>query len=315
MKITVLDGDTLGKDLDLLKLNSVGEAEIFGSTSLSELSERIKDTEVIIVNKLPLNSETLKGADKLKLICVAATGYDNIDTKYCAEVGVQVSNVVGYSTNSVAQVTVATVLELATHMREYNSAVISERYTDSGLANMVAPIFYELAGKTWGIVGLGNIGKKVAEIAKAFGCRVIAHKRTADEGYECVSLETLCRESDIISIHTPLTPATRSLIGKDEIALMKKNVILYNAARGAVTDEAAVAEAVISGNIGAFGSDVFSEEPLTRDNPIFKIAKLKNVCLTPHMAWASSEARNLCLDEMIENIKAFEKGVRRNAVN
>ena len=315
MKITVLDGDTLGKDLDLLKLNLVGEAEIFGSTSLSELSERIKDTEVIIVNKLPLNSETLKGADKLKLICVAATGYDNIDTKYCAEVGVQVSNVVGYSTNSVAQVTVATVLELATHMREYNNAVISEKYTDSGLANMVAPIFYELTGKTWGIVGLGNIGKKVADIAKAFGCRVIAHKRTPEEGYECVSLETLCRESDIISIHTPLTPATRSLIGKDEIALMKKNVILYNAARGAVTDEAAVAEAVLSGNIGAFGSDVFSEEPLTRDNPIFKIAKLKNVCLTPHMAWASSEARNLCLDEMIENIKAFEKGVRRNAVN
>lgn len=315
MKITVLDGDTLGKDLDLSKLNSVGDAYIYGSTSISELQNRIKDTDVIIVNKIPLNAETLKGADDLKLICVAATGYDNIDTKYCASKGIQVSNVVGYSTNSVAQVTVATVLELATHMREYNSAVTSGKYSDSGLANMVAPIFYELAGKTWGIVGLGNIGKKVAEIAKAFGCRVIAHKRTPVEGYECVSLETLCRESDIISIHTPLTAETRSLIGKHELELMKKNVILYNAARGAVTDEEAVAEAILSGNIGAFGSDVFSEEPLPRDNPIFKTANLPNVCLTPHMAWASSEARNLCLDEMIENIKAFEMGVRRNAVN
>lgn len=315
MKITVLDGDTLGKDLDLLKLNEVGKACIYGSTSLSELHDRIKDTDVIIVNKLPLNSETLNGADNLKLICVAATGYDNIDTKYCASVGIQVSNVVGYSTNSVAQVTVATVLELATHLREYNNAVTSEKYTDSGLANMVAPIFYELTGKTWGVVGLGNIGKKVAEIAKAFGCRVIAHKRTPDESYECVSLDTLCRESDIISIHTPLTAQTRSLIGEKEIALMKKNVILYNAARGAVTDEEAVAEAIISGYIGAFGSDVFSEEPLPRDNPMFKIAKLPNVCLTPHMAWASSEARNLCLDEMIENIKGFQKGIRRNAVN
>jgi glycerate dehydrogenase len=262
-----------------------------------------------------MNENTLKGADNLKLICVAATGYDNIDIKYCANMGIQVSNVVGYSTNSVAQVTVATVLELATHLREYNSAVISGKYTSSGLANMVAPIFHELSGKTWGVVGLGNIGKKVAEIAKAFGCRIIANKRTPEEGYECVSLDTLCRQSDIISIHTPLTAETRSLIGKHELELMKKDVILYNAARGAVTDEYAVAEAILAGEIGAFGCDVFSEEPLQKDSPIFGIASLPNVCLTPHMAWASSEARNRCLDEMIENIKAFENGTRRNAVN
>ena len=314
MKITVLDANTLGNDLDLSRLSSVGEVTVYDLTSKDEVANRIKDSDVVVLNKVKLCDENLSGAINLKLICVTATGFDNIDIEYCKSRNIQVSNIVGYSTNSVAQVTVATVLELATHIREYNRYVVSGEYTSNGAPNRVSPVFNELYGKTWGIIGLGNIGKRVALIAEAFGCKVIAFKRTPDENYECTDLETLCRCSDIISIHTPLTDKTRGLIGKKELALMKKNVILYNAARGAVTDEAAVADAMLEGKIGAFGCDVYSTEPFPEDHPMQKIANLPCVCLTPHMAWASFEARNLCVDEVIKNINAFKNGKKRNAV-
>ena len=314
MKITVLDANTLGTDLDLSRLSSAGELTIYDYTEPQEVADRIKNSEVVVLNKIKLNEANLKDAKSLKLICVTATGYDNIDASYCASRGIQVSNIVGYSTNSVAQVTIATVLELATHIREYNRYVVSGEYTSKGVANRVSPVFNELCGKTWGIIGLGNIGKRVALIAEAFGCKVIAFKRTPDENYECTDLETLCKTSDIISIHTPLTEKTRGLIGKAELDMMKSNVILYNAARGAVTDEEAIAEAVLKNKIGAFGCDVYSVEPFPSNHPMQKIARLENVCLTPHMAWASYEARNLCIDEVLENINAFKNGKKRNAI-
>ena len=314
MKITVLDAVTLGSDLDLSPLSAVGEVTIYNSTAPDEVADRVRDTDVIVLNKVKLNRSNLSDAKNLKLICIAATGYDNIDLEYCREAGVRLSNVVGYSTNSVAQVTVATVLELSTHIREYNSYVVSGEYTRLGVANKVSPVYHELAGKTWGIIGLGNIGKKVATVAEAFGCRVLAFKRTPDENYNCVDLDTLCRESDIISIHTPLNDGTRGLIGERELSIMKDTAILYNAARGAVTDEAAVAEAILNGKIGAFGCDVYSTEPFPADHPFTSIKELPNVCLTPHMAWASAEARKLCLDEIIENIKAYQNSVKRNAI-
>ena len=154
----------------------------------------------------------------------------------------------------------------------------------------------------------------MASVAAAFGCKVIAHKRTPDPEFECVSLEELCRRSDVISIHTPLTPETRGMIGKAELELMKPSAILYNAARGAVTDEEAVATAIENGVIGAFGSDVYSMEPFPKDHPMYRIKDRENVLLTPHMAWASFEARSRCIDEMMENIRCFQKGVKRNAV-
>ena len=314
MKITVLDAVTLGADLDLSPLSTVGEVTVYESTAPDEVAERVRDTDVIVLNKVKLNRANLSDAKNLKLICIAATGYDNIDLEYCREAGVQLSNVVGYSTNSVAQVTVATVLELITHIREYNSYVVSGEYTRLGVANKVSPVYHELAGKTWGIVGLGNIGQKVAAVAEAFGCKVLAFKRTPNENYNCVDLDTLCRESDIISIHTPLNDGTRGLIGERELSLMKDTAILYNAARGAVTDEKAVAEAILNSKIGAFGCDVYSTEPFPADHPFVSIKELSNVCLTPHMAWASAEARKLCLDEIIENIKAYQNGVKRNAI-
>ena len=315
MKITVLDANTLGNDIDVSRISLVGDLTVYNFTEKDQVAERIKDSDVVVLNKIKLNEGNLSSAENLKLICVTATGYDNIDIEYCKKRGIQVSNIVGYSTNSVAQVTVATVLELATHIREFNRYVTSGDYTKNGVANKVTPAFHELSGKTWGIIGLGNIGKKVAAVAEAFGCKVLAFKQTPDENYNCTDLETLCRNSDIISIHTPLTEKTRGLIGKRELDMMKTSVILYNAARGAVTDEMAIAEAVLENKIGAFGCDVYSVEPFPASHPMQKISNLPNVCLTPHMAWASFEARNLCIDEVIENIKAFGLGIARNKVN
>ena len=314
MKITVLDAGTLGDDIDLSKLSLEGDTTIYSSTAVDEVADIIEDADVVILNKIKLNESNLSRAKNLKLICITATGYDNIDIAYCKTRGIQVSNVIGYSTNSVAQLTIATVLELATHLREFNSYVASGDYTKNGIANKVVPAFHELAGKTWGIIGLGNIGKKVAAVAQAFGCNVLAFKQTRDENYNCTDLDSLCKSSDIISIHVPLNDKTRGLIGKREIDMMKKNVILYNAARGAVTDEAAVSKAVLENGIGAFGCDVYSIEPYPKDHPMQSISTLPNVCLTPHMAWASFEARQLCIDEVIETIKAFKNGVKRNSL-
>ncbi len=314
MKITLLDASTLGEDLDLSGFSKYGETVIYGKTRPEELLERIADTDVVVINKEKLNRTNLPYAKKLKLICVAATGYDNVDIEYCREAGIQVSNVVGYSTDSVAQTTLASVLELSTHIGCFSEFVRSGEYTASGRANKVTPVYHELAGKTWGIVGLGNIGKKVASIAEAFGCKVIACKRTPEEGYECVDIDTLCERSDIISLHTPLTEQTRGLIGEKEISKMKPSVILYNAARGAVTDESAVAKAVREGRIGAFGTDVYSIEPFGTDHPMYSIIDLPNVCMTPHMAWGSYEARSRCVAEMQKNIEAFIGGVKRNDV-
>jgi len=257
----------------------------------------------------------LAEAPNLKLICVAATGYDNVDLDACREKGVGVCNVAGYSTDSVAQITAASVLYLACRYGEYVSFVKDGSYTASGSANKVAPPFYELRGKTWGVVGYGNIGKQVGRIAEAFGCQVIVCKQKSVDGVRCVDIDTLCRKSDIITLHTPLTDATRNLINEDRIALMKNSVIIVNAARGAVTDEAALAKALKEGRIGALGVDVYSKEPMPADSPFYPLRDMPNLCLTPHMAWAAYEARKRCLDEICENIRCFFKKETRNRVD
>ena len=310
MKITVLDSATLGDDLDLSPLSAVGETEIYKNTAPSEVAARIAESDAVVINKIKLGESNLANAKKLKLICIAATGYDNIDVAYCKEKGIAVCNVVGYSTHSVAQITVATVLSLACHLPEHCETVKSGRYTASGVANSLTPVYHELAGKTWGIIGYGNIGKQVGRVAEAFGCRVIASRRSGG-----ASVEEVCRESDIITIHTPLNDSTRGLVSREMIALMKKDVIIANAARGAVTDERAIADAVKDGRIGAFGSDVFSVEPFGEDHPFYEIKDLPNVCLTPHMAWGAYEARVRCLSEIVENIKSFQKGDTRSRVD
>ncbi len=312
MKITVFDLDTLGNDLDLSPLTALGECCFYPATKPDALLERIGETEVAIINKIKMTRQVLDAAPRLKLICVAATGYDNIDLAACRERGIGVCNVPGYSTHSVAMVTVAMALNLMMKLPTFARFVETGSYTASGLPNCLTPSFHDLCGKTWGIVGYGNIGRKVAEIARAFGCRVLYSRSSADP--ESSHVDTICRESDIISLHCPLNDSSRGLIGKERLALMKKSAILVNVARGAVCDEQAVAEAVLTGQIGAFGCDVFSQEPFGADHPFWQIKDKENVCLTPHIAWASFGARTKVVQEMAANIVAFTGGSMRNRV-
>ena len=315
MKITVLDAATLGADLDLSHLSVLGELEIFQSTAPEQVAARIAQTDVIVINKIKITKEVLGGNTRLKMIAECATGYDNIDLQACRERGIAVANVVGYSTDSVAQVTVARALSLCTNRPAFSACTADGSYTDGGVANRLTPVYHEMAGKTWGIVGCGHIGGKVGAVASALGCRVIAYARTPKSGVEMTDLQTLCRSADIISVHLPLTEATRGIIGAKEIAAMKPNAVFINVARGAVTDEAALASAVSEGRLGGLGIDVYSIEPFPKEHPFYAIRHLPNVCLTPHMAWGAFEARARCLAEVEENIAAFLRGERRNRVD
>lgn len=304
----ILDGITLGEDISFAPLQAQADLTVYPATEPNQIASRIREADVVIVNKIKLHEGNLADAPKLKLICVAATGYDNIDIAYCRQRGIAVCNVLGYSTDSVAQLTVAMVLALMLHLSQMSGYVRSGEYTASGVANKLTPAFHELAGKTWGILGAGNIGKKVACIARSFGCRVIVCRRSTDPDYPTVDADTLCREADIISVHTPLTEETRGLISKERILSMKPGVILVNVARGAVADEGALADAAASGHIGGLGVDVYSAEPLPEDHPLYAVRNLPNVCFTPHMAWGAVEARQRCIDEMAENVRAFCAG-------
>ena len=314
MRIVVLDAATLGTDTDLSPLMNCGTVTVWENTAQEEIPQRIEDAEVIVSNKVRLMEPVLRGAKNLKLICLCATGYDCVDTAYCAANGIGVCNVPGYSTQSVAQLTVALVLELTNHLGEYRNYVHSGAYSRSGVANALTPVWHELYGKTWGIVGGGNIGRQVAKIAEAFGCRVLVCRRKPDAEYETADVDTLCRESDIISIHVPLTEETRGMIGKKQIDMMKENAIVVNVARGAVTDEEALAEAVKTGRIAGLGVDVYSQEPFGENHPFSGILDLANVCLTPHTAWGAIETRNRCIRMVAENISAFCQGQRKNRV-
>jgi glycerate dehydrogenase len=314
LKIVFLDASTVGADLDLSVFEKYGELTVYGSTSVDEFEQRVADCDILIINKIKVGAHNLPTCKNLKLICITATGYDNIDTEYCRENGIAVCNVVGYSTQNVAQITVAMALSLISHLREYDCSVSDGTYTRGGVANILTPVYNEIYGKTWGIVGYGNIGRQVANVARALGCRVVAVKRTPDESVECVDIDTLCRISDIISVHTPLNDGTRNIINADRIALMKKNAIFINVARGAVADEAALAEAIIDGRMGGLGIDVYTKEPIPEDHPYHKIAGLDNVYLTPHMAWGSHEARVRCIGEICKNIESFLNGDRRNRI-
>lgn len=315
MKIVFLDALTLGEDIDLGGFRELGQVEIYGTSTEDEIVSRAADADVLVTNKLKLNKSNLSGAKNLKLICVTATGFDNIDVEYAGERGVGVCNVVGYSTNSVAQLTAGFVLSLINKQTEYRRSTSSGEYTARGVANILAPTYHEIEGKTWGIVGFGNIGKRVARIAEALGCRVIVNKRDPEEGVICVDIDTLCRNSDIISVHTPLNEGTRGLINAERIGAMREGAILVNVARGAVCDESAVAEAIKSGKLAGFGCDVYSAEPFGESHPFYDIKEYDNVILTPHMAWGAYEARASLCEEVKKNIVAFFGGEIRNRID
>lgn len=315
MKIVLLDTATLGEDIDLAPIFAVGNAVEYKHTAPDEVADRIADAEVVVINKIKLGEQNLSAAARLKLICITATGYDNIDVAYCRTRGIAVCNVPGYSTDSVAQLTMAMALSLVTHLTEYRSCVHSGEYTASGIANRLTPVFHEFSSLTWGIVGGGAIGSRVAELASAFGAHILVCRRTTEPRYEQVDIDELCRRCDVISLHVPLNDGTRNIISRERIAMMKPNAVLINVARGAVTDEEALVEAIEQGRLGGLGVDVYSREPFDVNHPFNRILNHDCVCLTPHMAWGSSEARARCISVIADNIQAFESGGRNNRVD
>ncbi|MDD6168839.1 MAG: D-2-hydroxyacid dehydrogenase [Lachnospiraceae bacterium] len=308
MKIVFLDAISLGSDLDLSGFDALGEVVKYDYTTKEETAERVRDAEVIVVNKVEMCEETLKNAVNLKLICVTATGTNNLDKDYLDQRGIAWRNVTGYSTESVAQHTFALLFYLLEHLPYYDNYVKSGKYINDKSFTHFSNIFHELHGMTWGIIGLGAIGRRVADLAKAFGCHVIyysASGRKPQEGYEQVDFTTLLKTSDIVSIHAPLTEATMGLMDKEAFAKMKKTAILLNVGRGPIIVEEDLKEALDNGEIAAAGLDVLSVEPMTEDNPLLEVKEKDRLVITPHIAWASVEARTHLMDIILGQIRDF----------
>ena len=318
MKIVILERDSAGTDVSVDCIGELGQVSVYrNTTSVEEVRERVKDADIIIANKAPLREETLKDAPNVKLICELATGYDNCDLEYCKSRGIRVANVVDYCTGMVAQHTFTLALSLSQKLFYYDDYVKSGKYSaQDRFSNFDIP-FAELEGKTWGIVGMGNIGKRVAKIATAFGCKVIFHSITGKSNcreYSQVDKDTLLAESDFLSLHCPLSDLSRNFIDAIALKKMKPTAVLINVARGPVVNNAALYEALISGEIMAAGLDVVEKEPLEESNPLSRLKDSGKLIITPHLAWASVEARVRCVEEVYKNIEAFLKGEERNVV-
>lgn len=318
MKIVVLERNSVGPDIPV-DYSALGEVTYYPNTvTVEEVKERIADADIVVSNKAPMRKESLQDAPNVKLICEFATGYDNVDIAYCKERGIKVANVVDYSTDMVAQHTFTLVLALLQKLPHYDNYVKSGAYSaQDRFSNFDIP-FYELAGKTWGIVGMGNIGRKVARIATAFGCKVIFHSITGKStctAYPQVDKDTLLAESDFLSLHCPLSDLSRNFIDADALKKMKKSAILINVARGPVVNNRDLYDALNAGQITAAGLDVIEKEPLEPTNPLSRLKDSNQIIITPHLAWASVEARTRCVNETAENIRAFMRGEDRNIVN
>lgn len=317
MKIVVLEADSVGRDVSYDAMKRFGEVVCYDSTPNDKILERIQDADIVIPNKCLITGQILVQAPKVKLIAESATGYNNIDVDYCHANGIAVTNVSGYSTDAVAQHTFALLLSLNNHMAYYSDYVNSSAYSQQASFTNVSNIFLDLAGKTMGIIGLGAIGKKVAEIATAFGMKVIYHSvsgHAQDVSYACVSFEEILKKSDVLSIHTPLTEKTRGLINKAALKQMKNTAVLINVARGPIVVEKDLVEALNEGQIAAAGLDVFETEPLPETSPLLGIQDKDKLLLTPHIAWGSYEARSNLIQEGVLNIQSFLDGGDRNRV-
>ena len=315
-KIVVLDSKTLG-NVNFDKLKEFGEVVLYEKTKAEEVEERVKDASIILTNKVVLNKDNLKNAEKLEIICETATGFNNIDTEYAKSKNIAVTNVAGYSTPTVAQHTFATLLHLYDKIGYYDEFVKSGEYSKSGMFTNLDKPFNDIEGKKWGIVGLGNIGKKVAKIAETFGAEVVYYSTSGknnNSDYKRVELDELLSESDIISIHSPLNTNTQGLFNYDNLKKMKKSAVLINMGRGPIVVEKDLAKALDENIIAGAGLDVFSVEPIPEDSPLLKIKNKEKIVMTPHIAWASIEARERLFNDLIENIKAFYRGEKRNRV-
>ena len=317
MKIVFLETDTLGKDVDLTPFDSLGEIIKYSCSDPEKDAERIGDADVIIVNKVPMNEKNLEKATRLKLICITGTGTNIVDFPYTNSRGITVTNVKGYSTQSVVQHTFALFFYVYEKLSYYDHFVKSGEYIRSDIFSHFNIKFHELAGKTWGIIGLGEIGRGVAEVAKLFGCKVIYYStsgKNSNPDYERAELSYLLKESDVVSIHAPLNEATRDLIGEEELRSMKKTAVLLNLGRGPIINEHALAHALKEDWIAAAGLDVLTVEPMVASNPLIDIKDSTKLIITPHIAWATVEARQRVTDEVYKNINAFYQGMERNVV-
>lgn len=308
MKIVFLDAKTIGEDIDLSGFDELGEVVKYGFSTAEEARERSKDADVLVLNKVQVNEQTIGAAKHLKLVCVTATGTNNLDKEYLAKQGIEWRNVAGYSTESVAQHTFAMLFYLLEKLPYYDNYVKSEKYVNDVSFTHFAKVFHELSGKTYGIIGLGNIGRRVADIAKAFGCHVIYYStsgRNSQPGYERVSFDELLERSDIVSIHAPLDENTLGLMNQKAFAKMKSSAILLNVGRGPIINEADLAEALNNRTIAAAGLDVLSVEPMQPENPLRGIKDSERLLITPHIAWAGVEARMRLMDIILNQIKEF----------
>lgn len=317
-KIVVLQAASVGKDVDLSKFHTLGDVVMYDYTSQEEVKERIQDAQIVITNKNLMNEEVLSGLSQLEMIGLTATGVNNVDLDYCSSHGIKVVNVKGYSTDTVAQHTIALLMHLVEKNMTYDHYVKSKEYARSGSFSYFNDVFHDISSMTWGIVGLGNIGRKVALIASAMGAKVQYYStsgRNSTSEYQQVDFETLLKTSDIISIHSPLNEQTKYLFNEDALRRMKDSAYLINVGRGGIIEEEALVKVLNEGHLAGVGLDVFEHEPLLENDVIYQIKDIDKVILTPHVAWGSIEARQRCVDEVYENILAHLKGENRNVVN
>lgn len=310
MKICILDGYSLNPgDLDWSPVERLGDVTLFDRTPADKIVERAADADIVLTNKVPFNADTLRQLPRLRFICVLATGYNIINTEAAARQGVVVANIPAYSTMSVAQMAFAHILNITNHVASYAREVADGKWTNCPDFCFWDSALTELAGKTMGIVGLGNTGMATARIAVAMGMKVVAMtSKSADtlpEGITPAPLDDVLASADVVSLHCPLTPSTRHLINAASIAKMKPSAILINTGRGPLVDEQAVADALNGGRLAAFGADVLSQEPPRGDNPLLSA---RNCFLTPHIAWATLEARTRLMSTATENVRQFIAG-------
>lgn len=316
MKIVILDADTVTTgDISLKPFEELGEVTIYGSTTPDKVVERIGDAQIVICNKVLITKEVMDSCPFIKYIGLLATGYNNIDIEYASQKGIVVTNVPAYSTSSVAQQVFAFILAHYSKVNEYNYTVQNGDWVRSKLFTYFYMPTDEISGMTLGIVGFGSIGKKVAQIALAFGMKVIVNTRTIPQGYddiEFVSFDEILKRSDILTLHCPLTEKTKNLICTKTLTKMKKTAMLINTSRGPVVNEAELAHALNSNTIAKACLDVIETEPMLKSNPLLRA---KNCVITPHIAWAPLKTRQRLIANAVENFKAFEKGNPVNIVN
>ena len=305
-KIVFLDEYSIaGRNLD--KITSQGEYVAYENTKKEDVVERLKGATIAITNKVVIDGEAMRQLHDLKLICIAATGMNNVDLEAAKELGIEVKNAVGYSTTSVAETTLTSALALARNVVYFNEYFHDGRYAKADRAFCYDRHTFQISGKKWGIVGMGNIGREVARLASAFGCEVRYYSTSGvkrEEQYPAMELDELLKWSDIVSVHSPLNERTRGLIGRNELQMMKPSTMIINVARGGIIDEAALAEALDNEWIAAAALDVFSVEPL-RESPLYNIKDKYRLLASPHNAWSAAEAIDRLIECVAENIRVW----------